>query len=49
MAANVTYIITHDRALIREINQQGGVLAMTPGDFLQQIVPHLLPPSEPMP
>jgi rRNA-processing protein FCF1 len=41
MAANVTYIITHDRALIREINQQGGVLAMTPGDFLQQVVPQL--------
>jgi predicted nucleic acid-binding protein len=49
MSVQADYVITHDRTLIREVNRQGGVLAMTPRDFLQQIVPHLLPPSEPMP
>lgn len=41
MSIQVDYVITHDRALIREITQQGGVIAMTPGDFLQQVGPHL--------
>lgn len=42
LLAGADYVITHDRALIAEINAQGDVRALTPGDFLQQIMPMLL-------
>ena len=42
LLAGADYVITHDRALIAEINAQGGVRALTPGEFLQQIAPALL-------
>lgn len=42
LLAHADYIVTHDRALIAEINAQGGVRALTPGDFLQQVAPTLV-------